>query len=187
MKDKIVTIKLPEGDFETTVLQYDESDKKRLYAIYTAWRSLCDNLNAMKSRAVNIPEGLSEAAFCMAMGAVRITTSISGANSSFDCFDLKTNKRIQVKATSIHSDLTSFGPKSEWDLIYFLDFYRNGAWDGTFDIYLIDNADVYNHKVNENQTVKDQQKQGRRPRFSIIEEIIRKKSLKPVKTYNLKK
>jgi hypothetical protein len=83
-------------------------------------------------------------------------------------------------------DLTSFGPKSEWDKIYFMDFYVNGFWDGKFDIYLIENYDIYNHKVNANQTLKDQQKEGRRPRFSIYKDIISIKDLKPIKKGNLK-
>ena len=71
------------------------------------------------------------------MGTVRVTSSISGANSSWDCYDVKRQKRIQVKACSVLPDLTSFGPNSQWDEIYFVDFYRQGKWDGTFDIYQI--------------------------------------------------
>ena len=41
------------------------------------------------------------------------------------------------------------------------------------------------HKVNKNQTFKEQQIQKRRPRFSIFKEIIQKNGLKPVKTGDL--
>lgn len=185
MEERLVTVKLPEGTFDTTVITFEESDREVLYNIYNDWRSLCDNLVKIKSRAVNLPEGLSESSFCLEMGFARFTSSISGSNTSFDCIDLNTNDRIQVKACSILPDLTSFGPKSVWDKIYFVDFCREGKWDGTFDIYLLDNDDIYNHKVNAEQTLRDQQLQGRRPRFSIFKEIIQKKKLKPIKSASL--
>lgn len=186
MQEKKVKLKLPEGTFDTTVTVFDETDKKRLYQIYQDWRSLCKNLNDIGARAVNLPEGLSEGGFCVAMKCVRCNEAISGANTSFDCFNLQTNERVQVKACSVLPDLTSFGPKSEWDKIYFVDFYREGRWDGSFDIYLIDTNDIYNHKVNAHQTLKEQQEQGRRPRFSIYKEIIQSKKLKPIMTFSLK-
>lgn len=185
MEEKLVKVKLPEGTFETTVITFEESDREILFNIYKDWRSLCDNLIKIKARAVNIPEGLSESAFCLEMGFARFTDSISGANTSFDSIDLDTNDRIQIKACSVLPDLTSFGPKSVWDKIYFVDFCREGKWDGTFDIYLINTEDIYNHKVNVNQTFRDQQLQGRRPRFSIFKEIIQKKHLKPLKSATL--
>lgn len=187
MKEKLVEIKLPEGIFETKVLLFEESDRKILYDIYKNWRSLCTLLIDMNARSVNLPEGLSEGAFCLEMGVARFTESIPGANTSFDAFDLKKNDRMQVKACSVLPDLTSFGPKSKWDKLYFLDFYRKGNWDGTFDIYLIENDDIYNHKVNANQTLRDQQLQGRRPRFSIYRDIILEKNIKPIKSSSLVK
>jgi len=35
-------------------------------------------------------------------------------------------------------------------------------------------------KVNKNQTFKQQQKQGRRPRFSITKDVVIKTKLKPI-------
>ena len=40
-----------------------------------------------------------------------------GTKSSFDAYNPKT-KRIQIKASSINPDATSFGPKSETNLLY---------------------------------------------------------------------
>lgn len=185
MIEKYETLHLPEGMFPVKVLSFQESDRKILHDIYKNWRSLSNDLAKIKSRAVNLPEGLSEGSFCLETGFVRVVDSIPGANSSWDCYDLKRRRRIQLKACSVLPDLTSFGPDSVWDEIYFADFYRGGAWDGTFDLYLIDNDDIYNHKVNAKQTFRDQQKQGRRPRFSIYSEIILHKKLKPIKTGRL--
>ena len=186
MKKYRERLKLPEGVFETEVMKFDESDRNLLNKIYTEWRTLNKLLISINSRSVNLPEGLSESAFCLEMDAVRVPGAISGANNSFDCYDLASKKRIQVKACSVLPDLTSFGPRSEWDQLYFVDFYRNGKWDGTFDIYMIPTDYIRNYHVNAAQTFRDQQIQGRRPRFSIFKEIIVKKGLRPVRTGNLK-
>ena len=69
-------------------------------------------------------------------------------------------------------------------LIY--DFYKEGRWDYTFDVYLIPNNDIYNMKVNKSQTFRDQQAEGRRPRFSIKKDIILKKGIRPGYTCNIK-
>jgi hypothetical protein len=178
-------IKFPEGSFEIEVQKFEEIDRKLLSKVYKNWRILCDNLRDLNARTVNLPEGLSEGIFCLEMNCWRKIRNIASANTSFDCYNSKTNERIQIKGASKIPDLTSFGPKSEWDKIYFMDFWREGKWDGKFDIYIIDNEDIYNHKVNANETVKDQQLQGRRPRFSIYKDIIAIKNLKPIKTGNL--
>lgn len=170
-------LNLPEGDFYSSITIFEQEDASALYGIYRSWRNLCDLLNAVNARSVNLPEGLSETAFCIAKNVWRCTASIAGANSSYDCYDpngVRGNNRIQVKACSVVPDLTSFGPNSEWDRIFFVDFYREGRWDGTFDIYEVETDDINNYPVNANQTLKDQKAQGRRPRFSIYSGLIQK-------------
>jgi len=53
-----------------------------------------------------------------------------------------------------------------------IDFYRDGKWDRTFDIYEVKTDDIENFPVNIHQTLLDQKKQGRRPRFSIYSGLI---------------
>jgi Bsp6I restriction endonuclease len=60
-----------------------------------------------------------------------------GANSSFDCYEPQKSKRIQVKACSVEEDLTSFGPDSVWDEIYFVHFYPNKKYDGSYNYGLL--------------------------------------------------
>jgi len=175
-------ISLPEGNFETEIVEFNEDDKKTLRLIYRSWRELSKLTTSLGGRSINLPEILSEGLFCLEMNSVRISKSIKGANSSFDAFDLNRNKRIQVKAASVLPDLTSFGPKSVWDELYFMNFSK---LDGTFEIYLIPSESIYSFKVNESQTVKDQQNQGRRPRFSIYKEIILKEKIEPIKVGNI--
>jgi len=87
---KLVTRKiiLPEGSFDIKVQVFEELDRSRLFDIYKDWRKLCKNLSSIRSRSINLPEGLSEGAFCLEMKAVRMIETIGGANTSFDCFNL---------------------------------------------------------------------------------------------------
>jgi len=184
MKEQDIILKLPEGNFKNKVLMFDNSDKQILKKVYTYWRNLCNALTKLNARKVNLPEGLSETAFCLEMNCVRIVNGITGTHSSFDAYNPKTNKRIQIKASSIESDLTSFGPNSVWDELYFLDFYRDGKWNGKFDIYLIPNELIYGRKVNKSQTLKQQQIEKRRPRITLFQ-IIKENKIKPLKTGNI--
>jgi len=185
MKIEEVVLELPEGLKKANVQFFTHQDRALLYDIYNNWVELSAQLKNIKSRSINLPEGLSEGAFCLEMNSVRVVGNIYGANSSFDCYNFEKKERIQVKACSVIPDLTSFGPDSVWDRLYFLNFYREGKWDGTFDIYLIKNELIYSHNVNRLQTFQQQQKQQRRPRLSIWKEIIIPNKIIPIKTGNL--
>lgn len=178
-------ISLPEGEYNFQLQFFDKSDLKLLKFLYKSWNDLSSVLEANGGRRLNIPEFLSEGIYCLAFNAGRKIKKIKGQrgkpNTSFDCFNTQTQKRIQVKATSVSEDLTSFGPKTQWDQLYFVHFYPNNKYDGSYEIYLIDNDDIYNQKVNKTQTMREVQLKGKRPRFSIISEIIKKKSLSPIK------
>lgn len=150
--------------------------------MYTDWKNLNDSIKAKSTRGINLPEFISENAFTIFFpDCVRIVKLARG-KCSFDSINCKTGKRIQIKATSINSDLTSFGPKSEWDELYFLDF---SSGTGEFKVYKIEQDWIYKHKVNKNQTFSEQQAQARRPRFSIVDNIIKPRNLKPIKICKL--
>ena len=144
MENKRVTLELPEGNFITTVSQFTNEDASSLKTIYESWRTLCGTLAAMNARAVNLPEGLSEIAFSIAKGVWRCTNSIPGANSSLTV----TTQMAVEEIIAFRLKLAAFcqfnfvWPKFAVDRIYFVDFYREGNWDGTFDIYEIDTNDI---------------------------------------------
>jgi len=179
--DKIV---VDGTEYEADLLKAEEGDRPKLKKLYKAWVQLKMGLNEFESRAPNLPEGISEGAFSLEFECPRVL-NVRGTPSSYDCYNPKTNERIQIKATTIRWDLTSFGPTSVWDVIYLLDFYRDGNFDGTYDVYKIPNKLVYNHQVSKTQTFRDQQEQGRRPRFSIKRSIIEVHGIKPTGTYRI--
>ena len=53
-------------------------------------------------------------------------------------------------------------------------------YDGCYTIYKIENNLIYNHQVSKSQSFRDQQMQGRRPRFSIIKELIVPNKIQPI-------
>jgi hypothetical protein len=166
------------------LMEFDNADKKQWKILFDSWKKLKMGLRKFESREPNLPEGLSEIAFCIYSGSKRFIELKKGQiSASFDTYDMKTGRTEQIKASSVEEDLTSFGPASEWDDLYFMDFYSNGALDGSFDVYKIPNELIYSAKVNKKQSFKQQQTQKRRPRFSIKKKIIDEFEIKPLGKY----
>ncbi len=158
-------------------IKYDNSDCPNLFNVYNKWKKLCESLEAMKKRTTNIPEAISECAVAILNGYVFLNQKSISANgkkisTSFDCFDPNSGDKIQVKACSTEKDLTSFGPRSKFDKLIFVDFYNDGERDGKFKVYDIPIAYIINAHVNSNQTITDQSNQARRPRISIKDIIL---------------
>jgi hypothetical protein len=165
------------------LMTFDRSDRIIFKKTFQIWQKL-NNIITKKlkgTRKLNLPDALSESLVCQELGFGKLLSVKSGTNysSSYDAYDLKNNKRIQVKC-STSTGPSSFGPKSVWDDIYFLDMWNNGNINGNYKIYKIKNDDIYNAKVNKGQKLTDQQDQSRRPRFDLRSSIIIPKKYKPV-------
>jgi len=181
MKKDIINVNIAGKIVKMDILRIDKSDRPKLKMIFKLWLTLSNLLKSFGSRGVNIPEGMTESLFCLETGSARVLKA-HGSKGSFDTIDLKTNKRQQIKATSSKGP-TSFGPRSFWDKdeLYWLDFFRNGKVDGTFDIYKILDKYVYTSSVNKTQRLFDQQSEKRRPRLDFRKLIIEQYKLKPIK------
>ncbi len=160
----------------------EKNDREMWEQLYFDWKKLNDRLKNKGTRGINLPETISENAFTLFFDDTFRVVKLKGMKCSFDVINTKTGSRIQIKATSVEKDLTSFGPRSEWDELFFLDFSKG---DGSFKVYKIEQEWIYSHQVNKTQTFKQQQEQARRPRFSIIDKIIKPRGLKPVKVCKL--
>jgi hypothetical protein len=162
--------------------KFDLDDYRKLQKIFSDWQDINRDLKSLGGRNLNVPDVFSEALFCIFFNAVRT----NGEAHSYDCVSLDSSAGIQVKSCSIDNDCTSFGPTSTWDELYFADFAPNGYVDGNVWFYKID-CDIYSIVLNakKGETFKDQQLQGRRPRFSIKSTIIKAQGLKPVLKINL--
>ena len=184
-------IELYDGKFESEFMFFEKTDKKFLKSMFDTWVLLCQkSLKIGGTRTINFPETLSEAIFALEMDFARCTAPIRGTSSSFDNYDFKTNKRIQLKAASSKGP-SSFGPRSEYDEIYF--FYMKDiaeirsprSFSGRFEIYKLDETIIPSIRVNKNDTVNDFQRQGKRPRFSIPIKILDEFNPKVLKTGNI--
>jgi len=155
---------------------FGKEDIPRLRELWNLWCELSYKLkkySGEKARKINLPEFISEGCWCILTGSVRIIKP-----SSADTYNLETQRAEQIKASIIENDLTSFGPNSKWDDLYFLDFSR---LNGTFDVYKIPSnllkSEILNRKKGE--TFEYQQRQGRRPRLSL-KEFIQKYGISPL-------
>ena len=81
---------------------------------YFKWKDLNNSLRNYVSRGINFPETISEPMGCYALGY------LWNKGSGGDAED-RSGKKIEMKATSnFDSDLTSFGPKCDFDNLVFL-------------------------------------------------------------------
>ena len=180
--DEIITIR---GRKRKAKLIYvTRKNKKQIKSLFNSWKKLSNEMKNFGTRGVNLHETISESAFSLATGCPRVL-KVYGGSKTFDNYNPRTHKRLQIKATSVEKDLTSFSPKSEYDELYWLDFYRNGKLDGSFDIYKIPPKMISKVKVSKKQSLKKQQKQKRRPRFSVRKKLIIPYKIKPIKKYKL--
>ena len=161
--------------------KFQKSDLKKLQNIYFKWEEINKLVNELGGRKLNIPDVLREGIFCLAYDALRT----NGTAYSYDAVSRKTKKGLQLKSACIKNDLSSFGPKSTWDELYFADFSFSKV-KGLIEFYEIPNKFIHSAVLNKkkHETFKDQQKQGRRPRLSI-RKIINDNKIKPSKIVNI--
>jgi hypothetical protein len=145
--------------------KFDQKDYQKMIDLLKQIKESNAFLNQMGGRKINIPDVISEGMYCYNFNAVRT----NGSAGSFDCVDLDTKDGVQIKSASIENDCTSFGPTSTWDKLIFIDyskFINNQSNEIYF--YLI-KVNIHSLVLNASrgETFADQQKQGRRPRFTI--------------------
>ncbi len=147
---------------------------------YFKWKDLNNSLKNYVSRGINFPETISEPMGCYALNY------LWNKGSGGDAQD-RNGRKIEMKATSnFDSDLTSFGPRCEFDNLIFLrlDYSNNKLY--VYDTELSSN-DLKTLPANKTETVGEQQVQKRRPHISVINGIINARGLKPVCIFNIRK
>lgn len=142
---------------------------------YWSWKELNNYVKNSHSRGINFPETISETVACYALG-FKLNRSTGG-----DAVNPRTGEIIEFKATSNWDrDTSSFSPNEiTFDYLYFIRLDQREDEAYVYDLNL-NKFDLENIPVNRTQTFKDQQLQGRRPRFSIINQIIKPLGIEPV-------
>lgn len=147
---------------------------------YFKWKDLNNSLKNYVSRGINFPETISEPMGCYALGY------LWNKGSAGDAQD-RNGRKIEMKATSnFDSDLTSFGPKCDFDNLVFLrlDYSNNKLY--IYDTGL-NSEELKKLPANSKETIGDQQLQKRRPHVSIIKILIEERQLEPTCIFDIRR
>lgn len=147
--------------------------------LYFLWKDLNTGLRSVVTRGINFPEAISEPIVCYSLDLLWNKGSFGDART-------RDGKVVEIKACSnFDRDLTSFSPKMEFDVLIFLRLDQTNNLAYIYDVNL--NATTLGDiQVNATQTLRDQQEQGRRPRFSIINKIIIPQALEPTAIFDIR-
>lgn len=149
----------------------DTSRFKDAIKAYFLWKELDTIIRTSHTRGINIPETITETLLCF------VSDFKLNKGSSGDAYDDKNKRIIEIKATSNYDrDTTSFSPKEAFDALYFVRLDKRNDVMYFYDLQM-NSDDLKKIKVNSNQTLEDQQLQGRRPRFSVIKFVIEENKL----------
>jgi len=147
--------------------------------IYQHWKQLDSEVRTISTRGINFPGELSELFACYVLGY------LWNKESGGDAYDKKNRRFIEMKGSgSERDDLSSFSPSEKFDELVFIKANKN---EDIIYIYNtgIDSIALGEIQVNKTQKLKDQQREGKRPRFSIEDKIIRANNLTPDYSLNL--
>lgn len=166
-------------DNRVDLVEIDAARINDVCRLYFLWKDLNTGLRGFVSRGINFPEAISEPMGCYALGYKWNKGSAGDARDS-------QGRNIEMKATSnFDSDLTSFGPVTVFDELVFL---RLNQIENRLYIYKMDitGETLGDLPANARETVGEQQRQGRRPRFSIIRNIIEAYDLQPTAIFDIR-
>ena len=138
------------------------------------WKDLNTYISNNSHRGINMPDAISEPIGCYCLGYLWNRGSEIG-----DATDPETNRKIEFKATSrFEGDLSSFGPKCEFDDLVFLRFNLEYNLVFIYD-FNINSIEFGKLPANSKETIDDQKKQGRRPHISLQTLFVDRLELKP--------
>ncbi len=152
---------------------------------YFKWKSLNDTIRNYCSRGTNFPETISEPMGCFVLSKLQGEETKWNKGSGGDA--IRGEMKLEMKATSnFDSDLTSFGPRCAFDDLIFLrlDYDENKLY--VYDTGL-NSEEVKDLPVNQNETIRDQQLQKRRPHISLIKTLIEDRGLEPIGILNIRR
>lgn len=129
-----------------------------------------------------MPDAISEPIACYCLGFYWNRGTQVG-----DATDSNTNEKVEFKATSnFDSDLSSFGPDTRFDKLYFLRFSLEENKLFIYDLG-INSEQLGDYPANQTQTIREQQKQGRRPHVRLLDLFVKKNHLEPVCVFDIRR
>lgn len=168
------------------LVKVDSQRIKTVIDTYFHWKQLDAEIKTLSgTRGINFPSEISEY-----MAAYALDFFVNKNSSGGDAVDYDDKGKpiiIEIKGCSADEDSApnSFSPSEHFDELVFA---RLDKYNDLLRLYRlgINSTELGKIKVNSTQTVEDQQKESRRPRFSIQEKIIVPNNLKPDAIFHIR-
>lgn len=129
-----------------------------------------------------MPDAISEPIACACLGFLWNRGTQVG-----DATDPATNQKIEFKASSNYDgDLSSFGPDTKFDRLYFLRFNLDENKLYIYDLG-INSEELGDYPANANETIRNQQEQGRRPHVRLTDMFVKANNLDPVVVFDIRR
>lgn len=147
---------------EFNLIQIDDARIDETCNAYFKWKDLNSYISNNSHRGINMPDAISEP-----MGCYCLDLLWNRGNTPGDASNPSTGEKIEFKATSRFSgDLSSFGPKCQFDDLVFLRFNLDENLLYIYDLKINSN-DFGKLPANKTETIQQQKDQGRRPHISL--------------------
>ena len=148
---------------------------------YFKWKDLNTYISNNSHRGINMPDAISEPMGCYCLGYEWNRGDEVGDATAPD------GRKIEFKATSrFDGDLSSFGPRCQFDDLVFLRFNIQENLLYIYDLNI--NSDEFGrYPANSKQTIQDQKNQGRRPHVSLQVLFVDAKELKPDLIFDIRR
>lgn len=167
------------------LVQVDERRINTAIDIYFHWKDLDREIKTFSGkRGINFPSELSE---YMAAYALGLYVNQSSGGDAYDMSDPGNPIKIEIKGSSSEktSAPNSFSPSEHYDELVFVRLEKR---DDILNVYRLgmSSDDISYIHVNQSETVRDQQRAGKRPRFSIMDTIITPNNIDPNVVFNIR-
>ena len=147
---------------------------------YFKWKDLNTYVKSLVTRGINIPDAISEPMGCYCLDLLW-NKSTGGDAQSAD------GRKIEFKATSNYGyDLSSFGPKCDFDDLVFLRFDLDFNMLYVYDTG-VNSDELKQLPVSRTATLGEYQNAGKRPHISIIQTIIEARNLEPTVVFDIRR
>ena len=167
--------------YKYEVIAIDDARIDDACGAYFRWKDLNTYVANNSTRGINMPDVISEPMGCYCLGL------LWNRSREGDATDPANNTKVEFKATSrFEGDLSSFGPKCEFDNLVFLRFNIDSNMLFVYDLGI--NSDEFGKlPANKNQTIDEQKKQGRRPHVSLYELFVKRLNLRPDVIFDIRR
>ena len=148
---------------------------------YFKWKDLNTYISNNSHRGINMPDAISEPMGCYCLGYEWNRGDEVGDATAPD------GSKVEFKATSrFEGDLSSFGPRCQFDDLVFLRFNVRENILFVYDLQ-INSEEFGKYPANSRQTIQEQKDQGRRPHVSLQTLFVDAEQLNPDVIFDIRK